>query len=652
MEGKDPPGVHVRSDGANRQIITLQWSRPLAGAAAVDLTFLLTGASGVGNFRLPQIEPLDAQKINRCLAVSVDPILEYETQGSPEPAAATTAELQKNWDLANPAPLLAYRLESDKPDWSISTRPREPETPAEQTVALSYDQNKVDVYFEAQTTAASRYAFQYRLAASPAMKVLNASVRKEGVEQAARWSQEADGTITIFLAGPADGKQQLFLHGEMPLETGEQTPLPNIRLDRHRLQSTTVKVFRRLDVDLDVILPEEKMSTLPLGEAVKTKSPLPTNRPCFAWCPSVPGEGQGEGISELGRLVKTFRLEGDGSIQGEVHLRTNRPKIDAKQVTRMFFDWQKWMAQADFLFDITGGLADEFWLKAPKLWKGPYTIDPPAVVKAGEILGDARQLLIQPASAARGRYRFSISGPLETEPGQAPLAPDIILSRAEKYSRWLVLPRQLKGQPAEWETRGLRAGELPAELAPMQDGNDYFTFEIVGDGPKAVLCTHAVASGPAKVYLADVQLAWQADGACRGTAVFDLDPGGEKFCPLNLPEGCELVHAAIDGRLASPVCNWSGKVEIAPGLRAIAAAYRGCVSAEADRSAWLWTARFGRTFLGRRAGGADFMDDFLPAVAYTSERQGREGVNTGRSTADSRPYCRRHDRLGREPIIA
>ena len=26
-----------------------------------------------------------------------------------------------------------------------------------------------------------------------------------------------------------------------------------------------------------------------------TKSPLPTNRPCCAWCPSVPGEGQGEG---------------------------------------------------------------------------------------------------------------------------------------------------------------------------------------------------------------------------------------------------------------------------------------------------------------------------------------------------------------------
>jgi hypothetical protein len=392
------------------------------------------------------------------------------------------------------------------------------------------------------------------------MKIVKASVRKEGGEQSARWSQDPGGTITIFLTGPADGKQQLSLHGVIPLENGEKTPLPNIRLERYRLQSTTVEVFRRPEVDLELILPEEINSPRPtdirsvpgattnvVPEGENVKSPLPL------------GEGQGEGISELGRLVKTFRLEGESPVQGEVRISANRPKIDAKQVTRVYFDGQKWMAQADFLLDVTNGAADRFWIEASKSWKEPYAIDPPATIKIVEIPGETRQLMVQPKSAARGEYRFSIGGALEIEPGQPLAAPEILLSKTEKYSRWFVLPRQFKGQPADWETRGLRPAELPATLAAPWDEKDNFAYEIMGETPKAVLHAQAAAPGSAKVRLADVQLAWQSDGACHGTAVFDLEPGGQKFCPLNLPEGCELVHAALDGQPAAPIPNGPGK---------------------------------------------------------------------------------------------
>jgi hypothetical protein len=245
LQGKDQPGVQIRSDGDKQQIITLQWNRPLSKETLLDLSFLLTGSSGVGKFRLPRIEPLDAQKISRWLAVSVDPILEYESQRSPDLEAAATAELLKNWDFPDPPPLLAYRLESDKADWSLSTRPREPETSARQTLALSYGRNNVEAHFEAQLTVASGYVFQYQLSAPAAMKVLKASVRKEGAELAARWSQDSGGTISIFLTGPAEGKQQLSLQGIIPPENGENTPLPEVRLMHCRLQSTTVEVLRR-----------------------------------------------------------------------------------------------------------------------------------------------------------------------------------------------------------------------------------------------------------------------------------------------------------------------------------------------------------------------------------------------------------------------
>ena len=206
----------------------------------------------------------------------------------------------------------------------------------------------------------------------------------------------------------------------------------------------------------------------------------------------------------------------------------------------MYFDGQKWMAQADFLLDVTDGVADQFWIEAPKSWKEPYAIDPPATVKIVEIPGETRQLMVQPKSAVQGEYRFSIGGALEIEPGQPLAAPEILLSKTEKYSRWLVLPQQFKGQPADWETRGLRPAELPAQLAARQDGKDNFAYEIIGETPKAVLHAQAAAPGSAKVHLADVQLAWQADGACHGTAVFDLEPGGQTFCPLESARGMRI----------------------------------------------------------------------------------------------------------------
>ena len=59
-------------DGQSR-LITFRWPHPVPDQVTLDATFLLSGTLGVGNFRLPQIEVLDARPTQRWLAVSVDP---------------------------------------------------------------------------------------------------------------------------------------------------------------------------------------------------------------------------------------------------------------------------------------------------------------------------------------------------------------------------------------------------------------------------------------------------------------------------------------------------------------------------------------------------------------------------------------------------
>ncbi len=61
LVGPDAPAVRVRTPAGQPQIIELQWARPVTDGAVVDAEFLLTGASSVGNLRLPQLDLAEVQ---------------------------------------------------------------------------------------------------------------------------------------------------------------------------------------------------------------------------------------------------------------------------------------------------------------------------------------------------------------------------------------------------------------------------------------------------------------------------------------------------------------------------------------------------------------------------------------------------------------
>ncbi|HEY4760032.1 MAG TPA: hypothetical protein VIH42_05570, partial [Thermoguttaceae bacterium] len=402
---------------------------------------------------------------------------------------------------------------------------------------LSIDQENVEVHFDAQLTVASGYVFQYQLSAPAKMRVLELSVHKEGGVQSARWSQAKDGMITVFMAGPADGEQQLSLHGLMPLESGEKTPLPGVGLQQCKVQSTTVQVFRRPSVQLELTVPSAAMK-------------------------SIANQSSETDLSERGRVVHAFRLDGNDPVQGEVRLAPNNPQINAKQVTRLRQEERQWIAEAEFQLDVNQGVADQFWIDVPDCWKEPFTVDPPAKVKIVEIPGETRRLLVQPRYAISGAYKFSIGGSLEIKPGEAPAAPNIILRKTRQYSRWLVLPRKLKDQTIGWEIHGLRPADLTDSAADPSEKENNFIYEIVNQTPRAVLQSQALLPGTARVSLADIRLAWQADGMCRAVATFDLEPGGQPFCPLQLPDGYELVYVTVDGLPITPLSLGQGRWQL------------------------------------------------------------------------------------------
>jgi hypothetical protein len=238
------------------------------------------------------------------------------------------------------------------------------------------------------------------------MKVLQVSVRKEGVEHSVRWSQNSDGTITIFLNGPAEGKQHLSLHGTIPTKNNDKMPLPNISLVRASVQSTTLQVFCHPEINLELTFPDNESIVTDENKSIVQKSLLPIS------------ENQTEGLPPLGTLQKTITFKGDMPVQGAVLATT-----------------------------------------------------------------------------------------------------------------------------VEATTSDIKINS---------------TTETALEIPRTVPLAQNVRHDSAKVHLADVKLAWQSDGACWGAVIFDLEPGGQRQCPLRLPNDYKLVHVSIDGLPTSPLPHESG----------------------------------------------------------------------------------------------
>ena len=103
LPGDDPPTVQVGPESGQSRLIAFHWPHPVSDQVTLEATFLLGGATGVGNFHLPRLELLDAQATKRWLAVSVDPALDREQQKKQRLEAVSVADFLKAWKAEGPS---------------------------------------------------------------------------------------------------------------------------------------------------------------------------------------------------------------------------------------------------------------------------------------------------------------------------------------------------------------------------------------------------------------------------------------------------------------------------------------------------------------------------------------------------------------------
>ncbi len=527
----------VQTTAGEPQTIQFDMARPISDQAVIEADFLLTGTSGIGKLRLPQVQVVDARVTKRWLAVSVDRALVFEQQAADQLEPVAVPVFEAAWGKAEGPPALAYNLPSSQPAWSLATRPDEPRITVDQMTVLSFAPGIAKVQFDAQVST-SGYGFQYHLSAPKQLRVESVEVQ-DSVKRAARWSRDAEGGITVFLNEPATGKQRLTVHGTMITPVRGPAVLPILWVDGTSMHSCEIQVFREPSV-LVTLADIKGLNEVELPIVADDKA-------------------------QLGRLVKAFTVpDRRRPVGATVNLTPNQPEMVADQVTYLHGDGETWEVEVEFHVKVGRGVADEFRIQTPALWQGPLRIDLPADYRLIDSGGkDRREVVIQPRVAVDHECRFRVSGALVLQPGERLSVPSIRLLDADRGKCLLVLPKQLDAQPINWQTRGLKVVEAPAGLAsPPIAPESPVVYELQSNSFQAVLNLVDHTNRTPNVLLADLSMAWQDDGTYQGTALFDLEPAGLLQCPLHLPSQAHLISVRVDGATVVPQPESEGEWQV------------------------------------------------------------------------------------------
>ena len=165
--------VHVIPGDPQR--IDLELARSVSDQVTIDLSFLLTGTSGVGNLQLPRLESSGVRAAQRSLAVWVDAALESKEFPGEDSRPMAIADFMAAWGTAETCPQAAYRIPRGEAMWVLATQPGKPaQTPikrkrsawAETTRCWSWKPNwesTADICSSCVWTARRRFPFnKYR----------------------------------------------------------------------------------------------------------------------------------------------------------------------------------------------------------------------------------------------------------------------------------------------------------------------------------------------------------------------------------------------------------------------------------------------------------------------------------------------------------
>jgi chromate transport protein ChrA len=506
--------------------VTVVFAKPITEESLVDVSFLVTGASGTGKLRLPELKPANDVPQRRYFAYSVDPQLESAVTGASGLPAIAVPEFAKAWGEAEGTlPQAAYAIDIAAGDWTLTTKPMLPKLRAASRQTLACGRRRIDVVWDADLTVERSSVSRYELDVPPQVEVTSVELAEVNGDagQILRWSRDAAGTIVAFLRAPLGGKHKLSLRGHVAVPEGGDLPLPIVNVRADSYAERIIQVVRLHDARATV---EKPADLAPYVAAVVD-----------------------DRLANTGRPVATLVVSGPKPAS-RLRVQPNVDRFKIRGVVTLLDDRTDWDFELTAHVETTQGLVDELDLELPPQIALPLAVTPamPHEVVPGAT-GEPRRVVLRPRAAIDGKFSFTIKAPLSADPSGAPVpAPRVRGAEAEEY--FFRLPSTVGVHVARWDTVQLAPATLPENLVAAPTAAEFVVLRSVGNRPSARLHILAGAQGRPFVRYADHRLSPE-EGGYFGVSSFLVEPAGMKAFVIRVPPSLEIVQAVSGGATAS-----------------------------------------------------------------------------------------------------
>ena len=478
----------------------------LAGEeGVVRASFLIPTFNGIGRLPIPEVNPAMAASNSTWLAVSHPDDLTVVVEPAAGTNRASELDFAATWPAHAEEPRLAFRLSKAEGPFTLEVRPVASAANYQIETALSVGRQFAQVHTRAAVMVLRGYLLQQRIELPDGLRVEAVSVQQSNRDRLLRWAiedgqGEAPAAMTVFFNEPLTGAFSMDLVGAQPVALDE--PLPSVRVrfgDSNRTQRA-LHFYRRSDIRF--------------GSGVGLHQTTEPDWFDTARAGRYAGSLSGEDLAGSESIV--------------VH--RNLPQATASLSTELTYRNESWHAQIDIDVQANGGMIDQLRLRVPSEWSisGHDLHDVPGM--SGKVLA------VRPPEAISSTYQVQLRAEPTNPQDQDFRVPDISLLDIPDVERFVVLPSRTNDQALVWHLRGLKP------LSTSATGKKY---QVVERSMQAHLIKTQRVTGMPIVHLADYYISWKDDGSCRGVASFDVDPVGQAFCRLVLPEGSTLVQVTV-----------------------------------------------------------------------------------------------------------
>lgn len=489
--------------------------------AVVETTFLVSGATGIGRMRLPDLRVERRPARRRLFAVSVDPGLESTFAGSVGVTPLAVPEFERLWGASPALPQGAFEMQAPRNDWSLALRPKPTRLSAVELQTLVCGRRRVEMSYEADITPTGDAVTRLELAAPVDFEVTSASVvdaAGDGEEHRLRFARDDLGAVIVLLRTPLVAPHKLTLTGRWNASVAPDAGFPFISLRGTTGGTRRLQLVRLPDANVELTMPKNMVA-----ETSGTSASATVGR---------------------GRLVGIWKVTAPNPT-AKLKITPNSAKIAAQAVSTLRRDLQAWEYEFVAQIDVSGGVADEIRLDFPTSVALPLSVIPsmPYEVAAAREPG-RRQLILHPRDAVKGKFQFALRGDLTTLDRDHPM-PYVQLRGTTSAEYYFQLPARTGLNRVAWDVDQLSPAPLPNGFSKPTT-EDVVTYRALGPMPTATLLEVRRGSGRPTVRLADHRLRVSV-GQEEGVSTWLVEPSGAAEFTLVVPPATELLAVRSGG---------------------------------------------------------------------------------------------------------